>query len=237
MTDAALPLQSAADQKAIAAIRRKNAVWRRILRDPAAALAALFLLAIVAVAVLAPWIAPHDPYASNMRLRFCPPMGERCPTFLLGADNQGRDMLSRIMFGLQATLGMGVIAVAAVIGTASVSTAVGSVDSTDLLPAACAGGEAPGLAGRVPNSIGRLLGCASPASSQARTSLGSPAIGKVLPVSAGACRGAAAVMAMPGNPSIAPVAPASATVNAAVGTGTGPVPGVASGVRLVESES
>ncbi len=111
MTDAAISLQSAADQKAIAAIRAKNAVWRRILRDPAAALAALFLFVIVAVAVLAPWIAPHDPYASNMRLRFCPPMGERCPTFLLGADNQGRDMLSRIMFGLQATLGMGVIAV------------------------------------------------------------------------------------------------------------------------------
>ncbi|MCA0301596.1 MAG: ABC transporter permease [Proteobacteria bacterium] len=111
MTDAAISLQSAADQKAIAAIRAKNAVWRRILRDPAAALAAAFLVVIVAVAVLAPWIAPHDPYASNMRLRFCPPMGARCPTFLLGADNQGRDMLSRIMFGLQATLGMGVIAV------------------------------------------------------------------------------------------------------------------------------
>ena len=40
MTDTALPLQSQADQRAIAAIRRKNAVWRRILRDPPAALAA-----------------------------------------------------------------------------------------------------------------------------------------------------------------------------------------------------
>lgn len=112
MTDAALSLQSAADQKAIAALRAKNAVWRRILRDPAAALAAAFLFLVVAVAILAPWISPHDPYASNMRLRFCPPMGERCPAFLLGADNQGRDMLSRIMFGLRATLGMGIIAVA-----------------------------------------------------------------------------------------------------------------------------
>eukprot|EP01036_Dinobryon_divergens_P058068 gene58068-77488_t len=44
MTDAALPLQSEADQRAIAAIRRKNAVWRRILRDPPAAVAALFLI-------------------------------------------------------------------------------------------------------------------------------------------------------------------------------------------------
>ena len=44
MTNVALTLQSEADQKAIAALRRKNAVWRRILRDPPAAAAALFLL-------------------------------------------------------------------------------------------------------------------------------------------------------------------------------------------------
>ncbi|MBY0324427.1 MAG: ABC transporter permease [Reyranella sp.] len=112
MTDATLSLQSESDQRAIAAIRRKNAVWRRILSDPAAAAAAIFLFVIVAAAILAPLIAPHDPYASNMRLRFCKPLADRCPTFLLGADNQGRDMLSRILFGLRATLGMGVIAVA-----------------------------------------------------------------------------------------------------------------------------
>ena len=111
MTDAALPLQSEADQRAIAAIRRKNAVWRRILRDPPAAAAALFLIVIVGSAILAPWIAPFDPYASNMRLRLCPIGGARCPDFLLGADNQGRDMVSRILFGLRATLGIGIAAV------------------------------------------------------------------------------------------------------------------------------
>ncbi|MGD9880620.1 MAG: ABC transporter permease, partial [Reyranella sp.] len=112
MTDAALTLQSEADQKAIAALRRKNAVWRRILRDPPAAAATLFLLLVVLAAIFAPWVAPFDPYANNMRLRLCPPGGERCASFLLGADNQGRDMLSRIVFGLRATLGMGVVAVA-----------------------------------------------------------------------------------------------------------------------------
>ena len=111
MTDAALPLQSQADQRAIAAIRRKNAVWRRILRDPPAAIAALFLIVLVGAALLAPWIAPFDPYASNMRMRLCPIGGARCPDFLLGADNQGRDMLSRILFGLRATLGIGIVAV------------------------------------------------------------------------------------------------------------------------------
>ena len=112
MTDVALTLQSEADRKAIAALRRKNAVWRRILRDPPAAAAALFLLVVVLAAIFAPWVAPFDPYANNMRLRLCPPGGERCAAFLLGADNQGRDMLSRIIFGLRATLGMGVLAVA-----------------------------------------------------------------------------------------------------------------------------
>jgi len=106
MTDAALTLQSEADQKAIAALRRKNAVWRRILRDPPAAAAALFLLIVVLAAIFAPWVAPFDPYANNMRLRLCPPGGERCAAFLLGADNQGRDMLSRIVFGLGALIGL-----------------------------------------------------------------------------------------------------------------------------------
>ena len=111
MTDATLSVQSVADQRAISALRRKNAVWRRILKDPPAAAAALFLIAVVLAAVLAPWIAPFDPYANNMRLRLCPIGGARCPDFLLGADGQGRDMLSRILFGLRATLGMGVTAV------------------------------------------------------------------------------------------------------------------------------
>jgi len=111
MTDVALSPQSEADQRAIAAIRRKNAVWRRIFSDPPAAAAALFLLFVVAAAVFAPVIAPFDPYSNNMRLRMCPPGSARCAAYLLGADGQGRDMLSRILFGLRATLGMGVIAV------------------------------------------------------------------------------------------------------------------------------
>src|SRR5713226_647271 len=111
MSDAALPLQSEADQRAIATIRRKNAVWRRILRDPPAAAAALLLFLLVMAAILAPWIAPFDPYVNTLRLRLCPPGSERCAAYLLGADGQGRDMLSRILFGLRATLAMGVIAV------------------------------------------------------------------------------------------------------------------------------
>jgi len=86
--------------------------WRRLLRDKPAVLAALFLLLIVSAALLAPWIAPDDPYASNLRLRLCAIGNARCPHALLGTDQQGRDMVSRLLFGLRATLALGFIAVA-----------------------------------------------------------------------------------------------------------------------------
>jgi ABC-type dipeptide/oligopeptide/nickel transport system permease subunit len=106
MSEVAVEIDAAADPH----VARK--AWRRILSDPIAALAAAFLLAIVAAALLAPWIAPTDPYASNLRVRLCPIGGARCPQMLLGADQQGRDMVSRLLFGLRATLMLGFTAVA-----------------------------------------------------------------------------------------------------------------------------
>ena len=106
MSEVAVEVDAAADPH----VARK--AWRRILSDPVAALAAVLLLAIVAAALLAPWIAPTDPYASNLRFRLCPIGGARCPQMLLGADQQGRDMVSRLLFGLRATLMLGFTAVA-----------------------------------------------------------------------------------------------------------------------------
>jgi ABC-type dipeptide/oligopeptide/nickel transport system permease subunit len=92
--------------------RATRNAWRRVFKDPIAAVAAIFLLVIVVGALLAPWVAPTDPYASNLRFRLCPIGGPRCPQFLLGADHQGRDMVSRLLFGLRATLMLGFTAVA-----------------------------------------------------------------------------------------------------------------------------
>jgi ABC-type dipeptide/oligopeptide/nickel transport system permease subunit len=97
MSDLAVDLPTGADPR----VAKK--AWRRILSDPVAALAAIFLLAIVTAALLAPWIAPSDP---------CPIGGARCQQMLLGADQQGRDMVSRLLFGLRATLMLGFTAVA-----------------------------------------------------------------------------------------------------------------------------
>jgi peptide/nickel transport system permease protein len=82
-----------------------------------------------AIALLAPWVAPHntDDVASlNLMNARLPPYGvidsfgtEGVARFLLGTDDQGRDMLSAIMFGLRISLGVGFASVilAAVFGT------------------------------------------------------------------------------------------------------------------------
>lgn len=60
----------------------------------ATAAAAVFLL-IIAVSILAPLLAPYDPEALDMYNQFAPPSAEH----LLGTDNLGRDILSRVMYG------------------------------------------------------------------------------------------------------------------------------------------
>jgi peptide/nickel transport system permease protein len=86
-------------------------------RDPAAAAAAATLLIIVLAAILAPWIAPHDPAQTpNIAAGAQPPSAEHW----LGTDPYSRDLLSRILFGARISLGIAVlaVAVATVLGTA-----------------------------------------------------------------------------------------------------------------------
>jgi peptide/nickel transport system permease protein len=87
---------------------------RGILDSKAATLAAIACLALVAVAILAPWIAPQDPYdlasLSIMDGRL-PPGSESMDgwTYWLGTDAQGRDMLSAMLYGLRTSLSVGVL--------------------------------------------------------------------------------------------------------------------------------
>lgn len=76
---------------------------KRLARDRAATIALIFLVLIIAMAVLAPLVAPYDPYETNLRLRLRPPGGE----FLLGTDTQGRDLLTRLIYGARTTLALG----------------------------------------------------------------------------------------------------------------------------------
>jgi peptide/nickel transport system permease protein len=92
-------------------------VMRQLQRDPVAMAAALVLLLIVAAALLAPWIAPADAYKASMPDRLLP-VGS--PGHLLGTDELGRDMLTRLLYGGRLSLLIGVlpVVVAFVIGTA-----------------------------------------------------------------------------------------------------------------------
>jgi ABC-type dipeptide/oligopeptide/nickel transport system permease subunit len=92
------------------AVPKRPGVLALILRDPAAAAAAGFALAVVLAAVFAPWLAPTDPFDNDLAKAMQPPGSEGLP---LGADTQGRDMVTRLLFGLRVTLLMGVAAVAA----------------------------------------------------------------------------------------------------------------------------
>lgn len=90
-------------------------VARKLARDPVTLLAGALLGAIVLSAVLAPWLAPYDPAAGSIRLRLAP-IG--APGHPLGTDEQGRDMLSRLLYGGRMTLlsGLTPIAVACAFG-------------------------------------------------------------------------------------------------------------------------
>jgi peptide/nickel transport system permease protein len=88
-----------------ASMPRRPSTLRLLLREPAASASLIVVALSVAAALLAPWLAPHDPFETNLVAIMQPPGGE----YLLGTDGQGRDMLSRMLFGLRVTLGMGAL--------------------------------------------------------------------------------------------------------------------------------
>lgn len=107
--------------RAVAPIQVSEGYWRgvvaRLSRDPVTMVALAVIVALVLMAVFAPYLAPADPIKGSM-LRRLRPVGT--PGFPLGADELGRDMLSRLIFGARLSLFMGVTPVLAafIIGSA-----------------------------------------------------------------------------------------------------------------------
>ena len=97
-----------------------TASWHRLRRLKWGLGAAAVMLVIVAGAVFAPWVAPDDPLAVNIRNRLQPPawMAGGATQHLLGTDQVGRDLLSRVIYGGRVSLVVGVAAVviSAIIG-------------------------------------------------------------------------------------------------------------------------
>ncbi len=85
-------------------------------QSPAAMMAALLALVFVIAALFAPWVAPHNPFdlstleLANARL---PPawLPDGQAAFLLGTDDQGRDILSALIYGARISLAVGLASV------------------------------------------------------------------------------------------------------------------------------
>ncbi|MCY4459534.1 MAG: ABC transporter permease [Albidovulum sp.] len=92
---------------------------RALMREPMALLAVLFLFCLALAALFADWIAPYDPLMPNIFSGRLPPLSEAkgmtgdIQFHILGTDALGRDMLTRLLYGAQASVSVGVIAVAA----------------------------------------------------------------------------------------------------------------------------
>ena len=89
-------------------------VWRKLVRNPATLAGAIILVIVIGAAVFAPWVAPQDPTRQSLIRRFIPPVwaeGGKA-VHVLGTDQVGRDILSRIIYGARVSLLVGVSAVA-----------------------------------------------------------------------------------------------------------------------------
>src|SRR5688500_10805172 len=74
---------------------------------------AAVLLTMILFAVLAPFVAPRDPTDQSLLLRLKPPiwLAEGEPGYILGTDEVGRDILSRMIYGAQISLSVGLLGV------------------------------------------------------------------------------------------------------------------------------
>jgi len=97
-------------------------LWRRARRNKALLVGGGILLLLVLVALFAPLLAPHDPYAQDLVRRTVPPAWYAKGSWLhpLGTDQLGRDYLSRLIYGARISLliGLAVAVISGVIGTA-----------------------------------------------------------------------------------------------------------------------
>lgn len=105
-------IPSAALPRSFLARLRDSDVFFSYSRSPVTIIASLVALGLVLGAVLAPWLAPHtpfDPASIELIDGFTPPGAEALSgtTYLLGTDDQGRDMLSTIMYGSRVSLFVG----------------------------------------------------------------------------------------------------------------------------------
>ncbi|MCQ8781597.1 ABC transporter permease [Mangrovibrevibacter kandeliae] len=96
---------------------------REILRSPTGLAGSLLLALVVVAALFGPWLAPYDPQAFHATARLQGPSWE----FLLGTDQYGRDLLSRLLNGAPATVSFGLGATMLGVGVGAIIGVVAGV--------------------------------------------------------------------------------------------------------------
>jgi peptide/nickel transport system permease protein len=100
---------------------RARAAWRRSLSEPRVLIGAALIGGIALLAILAPWIAPHDPQEQDLLNTLLPPAWSNGgnSSYPLGTDTLGRCIASRLLFGARIALYVAVVAAtgAMVLGT------------------------------------------------------------------------------------------------------------------------
>lgn len=96
-------------EQAILPPPRRFVLLRRLLRHKLFVTGVVLFGAMLFLALAADWLAPFAPHRMQVRMRFRPPGG----SFLMGTDNFGRDIFSRLCFGARLSLGIGFAVVVA----------------------------------------------------------------------------------------------------------------------------
>ena len=91
-------------KKGVSYIRK---AWNRFKRNPTVLFGLVIIVGIVFMAVFAPFISPYNPKEMNYENVYAPPSSQH----LLGTDELGRDLLSRIIYGSRTSLLVGVVSV------------------------------------------------------------------------------------------------------------------------------
>ena len=112
----AAPDAAAIDERPARTPFWRSPTFRRLIRHRSFVVGSVLVAIVLVTAIAAPWLDLPDPNRLAIRFRFRPPSGE----FLLGTDNLGRSMLSRVIWGGQLSLaiGAGVVLLNAVFGVA-----------------------------------------------------------------------------------------------------------------------
>ena len=113
-------LAEAPASRAQARLQRVYLGMAMLWRNPLAVVGLVIVTALVLVAALAPWLAPHSPYDQDLDRRLRPPDDAH----RFGTDQLGRDILSRVVYGARVTLVI-VVLVAVIVGP--IGLAIGTV--------------------------------------------------------------------------------------------------------------